>query len=172
MPEAELQLQADLRIEGDRLAGHVTLNRVAPRVEPIVAKEFGGKIVEDRLAEALQSTNNIQLRVAVGGTTSQPTYRLQTDLGERLAAAFKQVARAELEKRQNELAERFNRFNREVEQYLAEFRRVVAEQQKQLAQQLSLNEKEVTRLTNLVSDRIGVGKNLDIGKLGLDEFLR
>jgi len=133
-----LQLQADLRIEEDRLAGYVTLNRVAPRVEPIVAKKVWW---EDRGSPARRGfAERAQHPVAVGGTTSQPTYRLQTDLGERLAAAFKHVARAELEK--------------------------------QLAQQLSLNETEFAQLTQLVSDRIGVGKKLDIGKLGLDEFLR
>lgn len=169
VPKASLQLRADLRLEGEGLAGRVVLNRSAPSVEPVVSQKLGGDVVAGPLAEALQGTNNIQLQVAINGTISQPTYQVQTDLGDRLAVAFKHVARAELEKRQNELAARLNR---EIEQYVAEFRRIVADQQNQLAKQLSLNHEEISQLTKLVGKRVSVGQNVGIGKLRLDQLLR
>jgi len=169
VPAGSLRFKADLRIEGEQLLGSVTLNRTAPSLQPIVADDLGGPAVADRLAEALQDTNDIELQVTVSGTTSNPTYRLHTELGDKLAVAFSQVAKAELQKRQAELA---SRLNREMDKYLAEFQQLVAEQQQQLAQQLALNEEEIARLTRLATDRIGLKNNLDVKGIRLDKLFR
>lgn len=163
VPAGSMRLRANLKIDGDKLSGEVVLRRLAPGMRPVVSEQLGGQQVAARLARVLKDTGDIELRLVLDGTVSKPEYRLQTELGDRLAEAFEQVAKAELASQKKKLNESLNR---RLEEYVAKFQQVVRSQQNELAQQLSFTQAELDKVTQLASDRIGAGRNLLPAELG------
>ena len=148
-----MRLGVLLDIQGDALFGRLTMEQDSALVDAALGPDYTNPRLERRLQAALPGIEGISAKVQLRGTLEAPRWRLQTELGPRLASAVHRALREELETCRAELAARLEA---RVHEQLATYEQLLVAKRHEVAEQLRLGDAQVRRIRQLVARRGGL----------------
>lgn len=153
--------QAQLRLQGDQIAGDVQLQQSPVSFGVDVQKEMRPEITR-MLEHSLSQIHNLAATVHVSGPYKRPKLKVESNLGQQLSVGMSDVLSQELEAKRLELANEVDALTREK---MASFSTMVNDEFKQVTADLNLSEQHAQGLIQRLADNSG----LNIEKLGLGE---
>jgi uncharacterized protein (TIGR03545 family) len=166
----EARLKADVRVEGEQLAGLIELRQSSTLAAntPMLR--------DDRLAamlqESLSGVDQLEAMVKVAGTLKRPDVKIESNVGPQLAAGFNGAVGKYLAERKERL---LAKVQGKVDEQVAKLETLRHEAQEELLAKLGEDQKLITRLASLMggnSSLEGIGLP-QIGRaISLDKFKR
>ncbi len=122
-------LSVSLAVEGEKLTGDIQLVQQKVQITPTIQGPAGSALCA-AMDKTLSGIHSIATQLAIGGTLSEPTCRLRSNLGAAIAESMQHALRRAGDQHAREL---LAEAGRRVDERLTEVDRQMAEQQRRLA---------------------------------------
>jgi uncharacterized protein (TIGR03545 family) len=151
-------MSVDLR--GDELSGRFLLKQDSVELHPqISAQSAAGHLAAD-LEAVLGKVQSLELAADLNGTLDDPRWQFQSNLGPQLAEGLNWAVRRQLESRRDQLAQLATA---RIEEELARLDQLIHAGQEAAIAKLELGGNDLRQLSQTVTQRFPVGKNV-LGK--------
>jgi uncharacterized protein (TIGR03545 family) len=167
----EGSLHAEVRLDGDRLAGIITLQQSHVELQPAVGAT-GDLALASAIAESLKQIDGFEASMLLSGTMGEPQWKLKSDLGPQLAAGVNGALRQYAKQQSDRL---LAKAQADIDARLARLTRMRQDAQQQLLAQLGEHQHLLAALAPMAgaASQGGGGFSLPrIGKLPASTLLK
>ena len=166
---SNLQLTAFVELKGDYIAGQIIVKQQDLRLTPHVADKFGGPQLAAGLSSALDKIDTLEAQVNLSGSLQKLEWKVESNLGPRLAAAISNAFQQQIDTRLDALAADVER---RAAGEVQRFEQTLLARQKEALEKLHIGDAEVATLSRLIAAQVGVPDRFRRGNLPLDDLFR
>ena len=156
-------------LKGDELSGRFFLKQDSVQLRPqLAAQSAAGHLVAD-LEAVLGKVQSLEIAADLHGTLGDPGWRFQSNLGPQLAEGLNWAVRRQLENRRDQLAQLAAS---KIDDELARLEELVQAGQAAAVAKLELGGNDLKQLSQAVTQRFPVGKDILGKRIPIDLGLR
>jgi len=160
--------QVELTLTGDQLAGEIVFAQESLRLTPRLAKSPDGPMAEV-LSQSLAGVQRLQANVTLAGTLKKPKIRIDSDIGNQVAAGLSTTVKRVIQERTDQM---LAKSRQQVDEQLQKLNQLRAAAQQELLGQLGEGQELLGQMAALVGGGRGKGLSLPAGIPQLGKSLR